>query len=518
LNHAATVLPGGQVLVTGGRDDAPNPIVCASELYEPATGLWSRTGALNLGRDGHTATLLSNGDVLVTGGHTEGTTFTDKAEVYDSSAKNWDATAELSFSRAGHVGVSLANGRVLVAGGFSGSSDFAPNSEIYDPVAASWEVSGGMQISRQTAIAVLLGNGKVLAAGGFGNGNFLSSAELFDPAAGQWTFTGSMHDLRWGAAAVLLSDGKVLVAGGDANLSSFQSAVRTAELYDPAAGNWTPTGSMNQERHSFTLTLLPNGNVLAAGGNGTNGAVASAEVYNANTRVWTPTGSLQTPRTSHTATLLPKGKVLVAGGANLVLDQTGADPVDPTVASAELYDPATGVWTPTGSMGQPRQVHTAKLLPGGKVLIAGGVSYFGGLFPTSAELYDPTTGTWLPTLPLVSGRRDHITALLPNGKVLLAGGFNTSDTGPSAELFDPASAVATAFQLEMPRKSSTGAVQFTFRNIPGLRFTVLSTTTVETPVTHWTGIGLASEISPGHYQFTESAPDTLRLFYAVRSE
>jgi len=419
--------------------------------------------------------------------------------------------------RAGHLGVSLANGKVLVAGGFSGSSDFAVNSEIYDPVGESWELTGEMQISRQTAIAVLLGNGKVLAAGGFGNGNFLSSAELFDPAAGQWTFTGSMHDLRWGAGAVRLPDGKVLVAGGDANVSSFQSAVRTAELFDPATGNWTVTGSMNQERHSFTLTLLPNGKVLAAGGNGTNGAVASADLYDPATGVWTPTGSLQMPRTSHTATLLPNGKVLVAGGANLVLEQSAASPVDPVLASAEIYDPITGIWTPTGSMGQPREVHTATLLPGGKVLAAGGVSYFGGLFPTTAELYDPATGKWSPTLPLVSGRRDHVSALLPNGKVLIAGGFNTSDTGPSTELYDPASAVAAPFLLSQPTKLQTGAIQFTFRNTPGLDFTVLSTTNLAVHLEDWTSPGIATEVAPGRYQFTDATVDVSSRFYTVRS-
>jgi hypothetical protein len=273
---------------------------------------------------------------------------------------------------------------------------------------------------------------------------------------------------------------------------------------------------MNQERHSFTLTLLPNGNVLAAGGNGTNGAVASADLYNPATGVWTPTGSLQTPRTSHTATPLRNGKVLVAGGANLVVDQTGGDPVDPTLASAELYDPATGVWTPTGSMGQARQVHTANLLPGGKVLVAGGVSYFGGLFATSAELYDPATGKWSPTLPLVSGRRDHITALLPNGKVLLAGGFNTSDTGPSTELYDPARAIAAPFLLSQPIKLQTGPVQFTFRNTPGLDFTVLSATNIGVPIGDWTSPGTATEVSPGHYQFTDATVDIPSRFYTVR--
>jgi len=359
----------------------------------------------------------------------------------------------------------------------------------------------------------LLRNGKVLAAGGFGN-IFLSSAELFDPATGSWTFTDSMHDARWVAAATLLANGKVLVAGGS-SVASFVG-VRGAELYDPTNGSWAVTGSMTNERCAFTLTLLPDGNVLAAGGFGTNGAVATAELYDPTTGAWTPTGSLQTSRGSHTATLLPNGKVLVAGGTDFFAAANGT-PIDPTRASAEIYDPATGAWTPTASMAQPRQVHTATLLSNGKVLVAGGVSYFGGVFPTTAELYDPATAKWSPTLPLVSGRRDHIAALLPNGKVLVAGGFNTSDTGLSIELFDPASVVATPALLTQPMKLPTGTFQFIFRNTPGLSFTVLSTAGLDVSTDDWTSLGIAAEVSPGHYQFTDVTAAGPQRFYRVRS-
>ena len=253
---------------------------------------------------------------------------------------------------------------------------------------------------------------------------------------------------------------------------------------------------------------------MAAGGFDTNGPLASVEIYDPTNGVWTPTSSLQTPRGSHTATLLPNGKVLVAGGGGLAPDPGSPIPV---LASAEIFDPATGVWTPTGSMGQPRQVHTATLLTNGKVLVAGGVSFFGGVFPTSAELYDPVAGKWSPTFPLVSGRQDHIAALLPDGKVLVAGGFNNADTGPTAELFDPARVVPAPFLLTLLAKSPTGGIQFEFRNTPGLNFTVLSTTDLADSVGNWTSPGIAAEISPGHYQFTDAAPGSPQRFYRVRS-
>ena len=168
-------------------------------------------------------------------------------------------------------------------------------------------------------------------------------------------------------------------------------------------------------------------------------------------------------------------------------------------------------------MGQPHQAHAATLLPGGKVLVAGGTSYFGSVFPTSAELYDPVTGKWSQTLPLVSGRSDHLAALLPNGKVLIAGGFNTSDTGPSTELFDPASAVAVPFVLAQPMKLPTGAFLFSFRNTPGLTFTALSSTNLAIPVDAWTSAGVATEVSAGQYQFTDVTPNSPQRVYGVRS-
>ena len=110
--------------------------------------------------------------------------------------------------------------------------------------------------------------------------------------------------------------------------------------------------------------------------------------------------------------MLPNGKVLVAGG----YDGSGS------LASAELYDPASGTWTATGSLATARYAHTATLLPNGKVLVAGG--YDGSGILASAELYDPASGTWTATGSLATARDDHTATLLPNGKVLVAGGYS----------------------------------------------------------------------------------------------
>jgi WD40 repeat protein len=296
--------------------------------------------------------------------------------------------------------------------------------------------TGSLAVGHDSHTATLLPNGKVLVAGGVngpGDQTASASAELYDPASGTWTATGSLVTARYVHTATLLSNGKVLVAAGFSDTSGY---LASAELYDPASGTWTATGSLATARFFPTATLLPNGKVLVTGGyNDSSPALASAELYDPASGTWTATGSLATARFFQTATLLPNGKVLVAGGN----DGNGG----PALASAELYDPASGTWTATGSLATARALQTATLLPNGKVLVAGGRS--SGVRFASAELYDPASGTWTATGSLGAARVRQTATLLPNGQVLVTGGVNSSGVASaSAELYDPASGSWTA--------------------------------------------------------------------------
>ncbi|MDX6385578.1 MAG: hypothetical protein QOK48_3151, partial [Blastocatellia bacterium] len=186
---------------------------------------------------------------------------------------------------------------------------------VIDP---SW-IPSGMITPRDEHTATLLLNGKVLVAGGSTNGGRTTSAELYDPATGAWTSTGSLSNTRVGHTATLLPDGRVLVAGGGPTApmpGGLLSAVAIAELYNPATGTWRPTGSLVKARDHHTATLLPNGKVLITGGqdpaftNPTNRLIGTAELYDPFSETWSSTGSLGVARESHTATLLPNGKLL----------------------------------------------------------------------------------------------------------------------------------------------------------------------------------------------------------------
>jgi hypothetical protein len=302
-----------------------------------------------------------------------------------------------------------------------------------------------MAMGRSGHSATLLLDGRVLVAGGQdATGGESDSAELYDPATGEFSQTGPMVYPHISPAAILLRDGRVLVTGGP--LGTALKRDYSAELYDSSTGKFSLTGSMKVARSGQGTALLPDGRVLFAGGAttllatyqgnyvpGADIVLASAELYDPKTGKFSLTGSMTTARGDPTATLLPDGRVLIAGGSV----RASSDGWKPT-ASAELYDPKTGKSSPTGSMTAARVGQTATLLPSGQVLIVGGEGDAGPL--ASTELYDPKTGQFSRTASMTTAREDHTATLLSDGRVLVAGGVDAGGVSSplaSAELYDP---------------------------------------------------------------------------------
>lgn len=468
VTGTSTLLPNGKVLVTCGA-------VTQTELFDPTTGTWATNGPMVTGRlQGATATMLTNGLVLLAGGATypQQQHFSSAlSELYNPITGTWASTGSMAITRYGHTATLLLNGKVLVAGGFATTGGAYTESELYDPVAGTWTVAGPLVAGSQGAhTATLLPNGKVLVAGGEdGNGHSLSTAQLFDPATGQWTPAGSMTSPRYGHVAILLPSGVVLVAGGiNSQAGPSITYLSSAEEYDPVAGTWTPVNHMNSVRYAASATLLPNGNILVAGGATANITfVSTTEIYNPSANSWTYAATMAASREDPMTTLLPSGRVLVAGGSANSGNLAESELYDYAAGSwtqagsvtnvpqgyvntttllpnghalvigddtSAVFNPATASWTSAVSLTTSRyQHHTATLLPTGKVLVTGGYG------TSSTELYDSLAGTWTPTGALNTARYLQTVVALPNGKALIFGGLDTNNNYPtSAEVYDPA--------------------------------------------------------------------------------
>ncbi len=396
----ATASPSSPAVATATSSVAvatptPTPTPTAAPAPTPTASpepTFSRTGEMTVGRQIHTATLLANGRVLVAGGYDNKDAELASAVLYDPTTGTFSPTGSLRHARGSHTATLLSDGRVLIAGGGSASwtdkvASYLASAELYDPKTGKFKPTGSMATTREYHTATQLTDGRVLITGGNDAGaHAVASAELYDPKTGTFSPTGSMASARGFHTATPLSDGRVLIVGGySAGWTVDGLFLASAEIYDPKTGTFSPTGSLAAGRGFQTATLLSDGRVLIAGGDDSVGhSLHTAELYDPETGTFSPTGSLRHARTFHAATRLADGSVLLAGG-----DPSGWSYADAFLDSAEIYDPKTGTFSPTGSLTHRRVFHSATLLADGRVLVAGGTD------PTpltSAEIYDPKSG------------------------------------------------------------------------------------------------------------------------------
>lgn len=368
-------------------------------------------------------------------------------------ATGFASAPSMNVIRSDHTATLLPNGKVLVAGGGGSPNGNVTSTEIYDPVANTWALSGSMAVPRGQFAATLLPNGKVLVVGGTTNPKFTpfytDTAELFNPATNSWSSAGKMSTPRRSETVTLLPSGKVLVAGGDSGITG--KVLSSVEIYDPTANTWSQTRSMAVARTGHTATLLTNGKVLIVGGFGAT-YLNSAELYDPVTETWSSAGTTNTSYSSHTATMLPSGKVLVAGGNS-------------TTSGADIYDPVLNTWTAATPQATVHHYHVATLLPNGTAIVIGGDPNFS----PQAQSYDPTTNAWVEAGSMIVGRSSHTATKLTNGKILVAGGENRDGDLASAELYDPPAGPFTSLIVPNaglwwnPAESGSG-YNFDFKN------------------------------------------------------
>ena len=347
-------------------------------------------------------------------------------------------TDDMGSKRALHSATKLPDGHVLVVGGISDFGVFVPTAELYDPATDTFSETGAPNESRMRPTVVSLADGRVLVAGGLADdgATYLQSAEIYDPATGEFTATGSMGARRYVTSAALLEDGRVLLAGG---FNRDEGPLTSAEIFDPASGEFTATGSLALPRSEpKAVVRLLDGRVLIAGGSNEDGPIGTAEIYDPSTGTFSnTTGDLVHPIEDHALALLDDGRVLVVGGSDG--GQTGF-PI--YFADAELFDPATGLFTSTGSLEFPREFTTASRLPDGRILVAGGLRTAGGPgfgVVAETEIYDPATGEFTRSEDLPVPLDEPAAVVLDDERVLLLGGFDFDNDLPtaSAEYFTP---------------------------------------------------------------------------------
>ena len=363
-----------------------------------SSGTFTPAGSMTIARSFHSATLLANGQVLIVGGASTSSSsgILASAEIYDPDANTFRPVGRMTTARRMHTATLLPDNTVLIVGGYGDGGALA-SAELFDPVSRTFGATGPLSTARGGHTAILLPTGKVLVIGGYGDRAYpnVAPAELYDPASRQFSAAGA-YVARDGcdfcAPAMLLADGTVLFPGQ-----------YPTQIYDPARDSFSPSGMLVSDQSA--AAPLTNGKVLLAGGVDL-GRSSSAELYEPLTHTFAATGNMAWRRVWHTLTWLPDGMVLAVGGETDSCTGNACGFAG-SVASAELYDPSTGGFFPTGSMAATRETHTATLLGSGRVLVAGGVSYGGiGIFGgslASAELYHPDVLVPGPALVSVSG-------------------------------------------------------------------------------------------------------------------
>jgi hypothetical protein len=320
--HVAVLLADGRVLLAGGNGSGA-VFEWGTELLDPATGAVEPAGDLQLGRVNAAAVRSSGGRVLLVGGES----LSPPPDPAPWTLEGWEPGAgwttlagELAAPRSEPALQPMPNGLVLVTGGFWGARTYpGAGAEVLDPVTGALRLPrGGAMLEPRIAHTVsYIGTARVLIAGGWGaNGAPVLGTEIYDLDAETFTPGPRMLHPRGGHAAVRLGNDVLLVGG----LGADDLPVAEAERYDAASGTFVPAGRLETPRAFAPAVELVSGHVLVAGGitlgeGGAKIVLDTLERWDAGAGTWsTLPARLASPLEAHTLTRLPDGRVLIAGG------------------------------------------------------------------------------------------------------------------------------------------------------------------------------------------------------------
>lgn len=354
-NFAAVPLRDGRVLVIGGVND-DRQAYSSTYVYDPATakGTWTKVGLMGTARSAPGAAVLRDGRVLVVGG-----VYLDRPALRDDRAPG----VVLAAYRPGATGSSAPLPPADVS-----PSHMIPalaTAEIYDPSSGTWSTTGSMRYARAGASAVTLADGRVLVVspggelrvggdtGAIVDRRASSTTEVFDPATGRFALVGSLPDIDRDAISasgvelptsdpwmtsvgtlIALPDGGAMLVG-HADSWKHQADVVRSFRFDARTGRWTQVGPAYASANDWAAdgwrstpgvdlagafaAALPDGRVLAAGGNTTGGdgaweATRTARTYDPTTSTWAPLPAMPEARSSGETAVLSDGSVLLVGG------------------------------------------------------------------------------------------------------------------------------------------------------------------------------------------------------------
>ncbi len=327
--------------------------------------------------------------------------------------KGFDFAGNLTQKRFWHTSTLLKNGHVLISGGaptdrpgHTSPGLYHDSTELFDPETQTSSVARSMSVARTRDTGILLQDGRVVILGWH-----LPPVEIYDPQSGRFSaYNATLGDI---GTAALLPDGSILT----------YCALGVA-IFDPDTGNFTSISGLDGSRGGHTATLLLDGRILIVGGGYPAASGKAAEIYDPTSNAFTEVGELHNERRNHKAVLLRDGRVLVVGGVK-------GEPASPEqVTAAELYDPATGTFSPAGTPGIT-PIRAAAVLRKGEVFLIGGED-------GNVVLYDPASGTFGRTGDSIGQNRlFYTTTVLRDGRVLIVDGLKDGEASDHVLIYRP---------------------------------------------------------------------------------